>query len=184
MSVNKSFLVTMLILISTTWPVSTARPSLPSSHLFEYEGNGRLSLLNTHTNEFMDIKYKDHDGKYIDGGLKNINYMLRCRLTGQVEHMSLKLVELLGHIQDHFRASEIDVISGYRSPELNTVLRSSGHGVAKKSLHMQGMAIDIRIPNVPTKTVRDYAMSLKAGGVGYYSGPDFVHIDVGRVRHW
>ena len=80
--------------------------------------------------------------------------------------------------------SEINVVCGYRTPWSNEYLRTHGHGVAKHSLHMQAMAIDIRVPGVRTSELRDTALSLHRGGVGYYGGSDFVHVDVGRERRW
>jgi len=80
--------------------------------------------------------------------------------------------------------AEIDVICGYRSSWSNEFLRAHGHGVARHSLHMQAMAIDIRIPVVQTLAVRDAALAMRRGGVGYYPKSDFVHVDVGRVRRW
>jgi len=79
---------------------------------------------------------------------------------------------------------EINVVCGYRTPWSNNFLRTHGHGVAEHSLHMQAMAIDIRLPGVPTAELRDAALSLHRGGVGYYRASDFVHVDVGRVRRW
>jgi uncharacterized protein YcbK (DUF882 family) len=80
--------------------------------------------------------------------------------------------------------SEIDVVCGYRSPASNELLRSQGHGVALHSLHIQAMAIDIRMPGVKTSSLRDAALNLHRGGVGYYEKSGFVHVDVGRIRHW
>jgi uncharacterized protein YcbK (DUF882 family) len=79
---------------------------------------------------------------------------------------------------------EINVVCGYRTPRTNEYLRTHGHGVAQHSLHMQAMAIDIRIPGVPTAKIRDVALAMRRGGVGYYAASDFVHVDVGRVRRW
>jgi uncharacterized protein YcbK (DUF882 family) len=79
---------------------------------------------------------------------------------------------------------EFQIISGYRSPKTNEMLRSSGSGVAKRSLHMQGRAIDIRLSGYDTARLRKAAMSLRRGGVGYYGGSDFIHVDTGRVRSW
>ncbi|HEV2730660.1 MAG TPA: DUF882 domain-containing protein, partial [Terriglobales bacterium] len=80
--------------------------------------------------------------------------------------------------------AEIVVMCGYRTPRTNEYLRTHGHGVARHSLHMQGMAIDIQVPGVSTAEVRDAALSLHRGGVGYYPSSHFVHLDVGRVRRW
>jgi uncharacterized protein YcbK (DUF882 family) len=80
--------------------------------------------------------------------------------------------------------TEIDVICGYRTPRTNEYLRTHGHAVARHSLHMEAMAIDIRVPGVPSSELRDAALRLRRGGVGYYAASDFVHVDVGRVRRW
>ena len=157
---------------------------MPQKPIFEYEGDGQLEIFNTHSHELMEIDYKNEDGEYIEEGLDDVKYILRCRLTDEIIAFDLRLIELIDHIQDHFGGKKIEIISGYRSPELNSALRASGRGVASRSLHMLGKAVDIRIPGVSTREVRNYAISLKAGGVGYYSGPDFVHIDVGRARRW
>lgn len=180
MRLLKLFILVVLFI----WPLPLAYPSIPDNPAFEYTGDGQLTFFNTHTDELLEITYKDKKENYLDRGLRDIGYILRCRLTDEITQMDIKLIELVDHIQDHFGAGEIEVISGYRSPELNGMLRASGRGVASRSLHMKGEAIDIRIPGVPTRAVKDYAVSLKQGGVGYYSGPDFVHIDVGRVRRW
>lgn len=146
-------------------------------------GDGVISLLNTHNGEFETIRYKADNGSYLADGIEKINALLRCRLTGREANMSLRLVELLDHIEDHFKASRIEIISGYRSPELNAALRRVSRRVARNSLHMEGMATDIRIPNVNLRELRDYAKNLHSGGVGYYPG-NFVHIDIGKVRYW
>ena len=98
--------------------------------------------------------------------------------------MSLKLIELVDNIQDHFKVPQIRVISGYRSPEYNAKLRRRSRRVAKQSMHMRGRAMDIKIPGVNNRTLRNYAASLEAGGVGYYGRRAFVHVDSGPVRTW
>ncbi|OGQ49687.1 MAG: hypothetical protein A3I09_02710 [Deltaproteobacteria bacterium RIFCSPLOWO2_02_FULL_47_10] len=140
-----------------------------------------MTLFNTHTQEFGTIKYKN-GSNYLTDGLVSLNHILRCRMTDAEIGMSLKLVELIDEIEDHF-GTRVEIISGYRSPALNSTLRNSGHRVAQNSLHMEGMAVDIRMPGVPLREIRDYAGRLKAGGVGYYPG-QFVHVDVGEVRYW
>lgn len=99
--------------------------------------------------------------------------------------MDKRLFDQISQIQKLIGTeSEVIVISGYRSPVTNASLRSGSTGVAKKSLHMEGKAIDFRLDGVKLSTVRDAAISLKAGGVGYYPGSNFVHIDTGAVRSW
>lgn len=178
------FLNLFILVLLLACSISVASASVPDQPIFEYEGDGQLVFFNTHTSELSEINYKEKDHHYLERGLRDIAYILRCRLTDKKAEMDLKLIELIDHIQDHFNAKRIEIISGYRSPELNGMLRSGGRGVAGRSYHLLGKAIDIRMNGVPTKQIRDYAMALKAGGVGYYSGQDFVHIDVGPVRRW
>lgn len=174
--------ITTLLFI--VWPLAYASAAIPTIPAYEYQGNGELKFYNTHSGELVEINYKDDNGNYKKNGIDEINHVLRCRLTGKETQMDMKLIALIDHIQDHFRVDEIDIISGYRSPELNADLRAAGRGVASRSYHLVGKAIDIRIPGVDLKKLKDYAASLRAGGVGYYPGPDFVHIDVGPVRYW
>ena len=175
------FTLTILLI----WPISTGITAIPDKPIFDYMGDGQLIFLNTHSNELLDIEYKNKKGRYIENGLDDIDYILRCRLTGDAISMNRKLIALIDHIQDHFNAEVVEIISAYRSPELNGKLRRRSRRVAKRSFHLQGKAIDIRIPGVSTRAIRDYAVSLKAGGVGYYARSNFVHIDVGdRVYHW
>lgn len=174
----------LFLLVLLVWPISTAKPSIPDRPIYEYIGDGRINFYNTHSDELLEVGYKSKEDGYDDGGVNELNYILRCRLTGERMPINLKLIALIDHVEDHFSADRVEVISGYRSPELNGMLRSRGRGVGKRSYHMMGMAIDIRIPGVPTKALSDYVASLRVGGVGYYPGPDFVHIDVGPVRYW
>lgn len=169
-------LVFALFLLAPTGSVRTSVEPMGT-------GVTSITIFNTHTHELESIQYKDAQSGYLTSGLKELNRITRCRLTGEEFEISPKLVELVANIQRHFHASRIDLISGYRSPKLNFSLRSSGHRVASRSLHMEGLAMDIRIPGVPLKAIRDYAKTLQAGGVGYYPG-NFVHVDVGPVRYW
>ena len=145
----------------------------------------RLRLFHTHTGEHLDIIYRV-GGTYVPGALARLDEYLRDHRTGAVFHYNPKVFDLLHEISAKFgdSANEIDVICGYRSPWSNEFLRTHGHGVARHSLHMQAMAIDIRIPGVRTSDLRDAALALQQGGVGYYAKSDFVHVDVGRVRRW
>jgi uncharacterized protein YcbK (DUF882 family) len=154
---------------------------LPSSR--EY----RLRFYHTHTGERLDVVYRRGD-QYIPEGLDQLDHFLRDHRTGDVRHFDPQLFDLLHDLTASLGDSggEIDVICGYRTPWSNEFLRTrSPHtGVARHSLHMQAEAIDIRLPGVPTAKLRDAALRLRRGGVGYYPSLDFVHVDVGRVRHW
>lgn len=147
----------------------------------------RLRLYHTHTGERLDIVYR-HGDSYSEQALATLDNFLRDHRTGDVHHFDPRLFDLLHDlIASVQRANgEIDIICGYRTPWSNEYLRhrSAHTGVAKHSLHMQAEAIDIRLPGVPTAEVRDAALKLHRGGVGYYRASDFVHVDVGRVRRW
>lgn len=147
----------------------------------------RLRFYHTHTGERLDVVYRRGD-QYIPEGLAELDHFLRDHRTGDVRHFDPRLFDLLYDLTASLGDSggEIDVICGYRTSWSNEFLRTrSPHtGVARHSLHMQAEAIDIRLPGIPTSELRDAALRLRRGGVGYYRSSDFVHVDVGRVRHW
>ena len=145
----------------------------------------RLHFFHTHTGERIDIIYRRGD-TYDLVGLTALNHYLRDHRTGDVHPYDPRLFDLLHDLLVALGRpdAEIDVICGYRTPWSNEYLRSHGHGVAQHSLHMQAMAIDIRIPGVSATELRDAALSLHRGGVGYYAVSNFVHVDMGRVRRW
>lgn len=148
------------------------------------KGDGYLSFKNLHLNETVYVRYRNSWGNYNKSALKTIQRGLRCRSTNEEHKISVEVLETVDAIQDHFGVDELHIISGYRSPSFNESLRRSGHKVAKQSLHTYGLAMDIRIPGVSTWNLRQYAISLERGGVGYYPGRNFVHIDAGRFRIW
>jgi uncharacterized protein YcbK (DUF882 family) len=147
----------------------------------------RLRFYHTHTGERLDVVYRRGD-QYIPEALDELDHYLRDHRTGDVRRFDPRLFDLLHDLTASLGDSsgEIDVICGYRTPWSNEFLRTrSPHtGVAEHSLHMQAEAIDIRLPGIPTSELRDAALRLQRGGVGYYRRSDFVHVDVGRVRHW
>ena len=146
-----------------------------------------LSLFHTHTGERLKVAYCC-DGQYQPEALRQINHLLRDFRVGEVKPIDPKLLDLLHELGGTLETEQpFHVISGYRSPKTNLMLRERGGahtGVASKSLHVVGKAIDIRIPGVRLEHVRGAARSLKLGGVGYYPSSNFVHVDTGRVRHW
>jgi len=147
----------------------------------------RLRFYHMHTQERLDIVYRRGD-TYIPEALDTLDRYLRDHRTGEVRHFDPRLFDVLHDLTASLNDSggEIDVICGYRTPWSNEFLRTrNAHtGVARHSLHMQAEAIDIRLPGIPTLTVRDAALRLGRGGVGYYRSSDFVHVDIGRVRRW
>ena len=135
-----------------------------------------LGFFNTHTNEILKATYW-RDGAYDKGAIKDINQILRDHRSGEVYAMDLPLLDLL--VDLHRRAESkkpFEIISGYRSPQSNATLASASGGVAK--------AIDIRLRDVKLGNLRETALAMKLGGVGYYPKSDFVHVDTGRVRQW
>lgn len=143
-----------------------------------------LSFYNTHTAERLQTTYWEK-GNYITESLADINHILRDHRTNEVENIDTELLDLLFALQNDLDFRQpFHVISGYRSARTNATLRGNSSGVAKKSLHVQGKAIDIRAPGRDLRSLRRAAVALKAGGVGYYAKSGFVHVDVGRVRYW
>lgn len=144
----------------------------------------RLSFFHTHTAETMDVTYFK-DGAYVTSALDDLNHFLRDFRTGDVTDMDPAVFDILHEIQRRSgSAGTFEVISAYRSPATNEMLRSNSGGVAKNSQHLLGRAIDVRLTDLDTAELRDVALSLGRGGVGYYHESDFVHVDTGRVRQW
>lgn len=143
-----------------------------------------LSLYNIHTGEnFRHVYWAN--GQYLSEPLTEINTILRDYRTDEIVPIDPRLLDLLSTIQaTHGRDHALHIISGYRSSKTNEFLRKNGHGVARGSLHMKGKAADLAIPGVRLADLRATAVSLKGGGVGYYPGANFIHVDTGRVRYW
>jgi len=144
-----------------------------------------LSMVHTHTRERIALVYAV-ERSYVPDALSSLNHFLRDHYSGDVGQIDPRLYDLLHQVRSLVGGTQpFEVISGYRNPATNETLRATrGGGVARHSLHMEGRAIDVRLPGVPLADLRDAALSLKAGGVGYYPGQQFVHIDTGRVRRW
>ena len=146
---------------------------------------GRLTLVNVWTNERLNVTYRDEDGNYDLTALDDVNYLLRCHYTGEVGAIDVRVLEHVNLVQKKLGSQqEIHVISGFRSPEYNAMLVRTDRHVAKNSLHMQGQAIDLLIPGVPTTKLRHAALELQYGGVGSYKRSSYVHLDSGPFRHW
>ena len=140
-----------------------------------------LRFYHTHTGETLKVNL----GEATSQTLQKVHRFLRDFRTGEIHPIDPQLLSVLGRIKKQSGSTgTFEVISGYRSPKTNKMLRTASSGVAKKSLHMTGRAIDIRLTDIRTRDLRDLACSLKQGGVGYYPQSDFVHLDTGRVRTW
>jgi uncharacterized protein YcbK (DUF882 family) len=146
---------------------------------------GKISLYNTHTSERLEITYRDRTGEYDLAALDEINWLLRCHHSDEVHEIDVRTIEFLSMVDRKLGGKrDFHVISGYRSPAYNESLRQKGRGVAKHSLHIEGKAVDIRVPGVKLSNLRRAAMSLQYGGVGYYPSTGFVHLDSGNFRTW
>ncbi|MGD9974345.1 MAG: YcbK family protein [Desulfatirhabdiaceae bacterium] len=144
-----------------------------------------LYFYNPHTGEKLDVSYFTK-GRYSSAAMKDINRIFRDHRTGAIKPIDHKLLDYLYALSDKLETprTPFHIISGYRSPETNALLSRQSAGVAKDSFHIKGKAVDIRLPGRTIASVRNAAVSLKAGGVGYYPEDQFVHIDVGDIRCW
>jgi uncharacterized protein YcbK (DUF882 family) len=143
-----------------------------------------LSFYNLHTDESIHAAYWA-DGVYLNDGVVQIEHLLRDFRTDTVHPIDRRLFDLLSLLRQKLSTdAPIQVISGYRSPQTNAMLEHETDGVSANSLHMEGEALDLRVPGRSLSLVHEAALDLRAGGVGYYPHSDFVHVDVGRVRRW
>jgi uncharacterized protein YcbK (DUF882 family) len=143
-----------------------------------------LSFYNTHTGEKLSATFWS-DGNYLDDGVEEISWILRDHRADAAHPVDTKLLDLLHQLQAKVeQPGEFHVISGYRSPATNEMLGKKSSKVAKRSFHMLGKAIDVRMPGFDTAQLRKAAIAMKGGGVGYYARSDFIHLDIGRVRKW
>jgi uncharacterized protein YcbK (DUF882 family) len=182
---RRSFLSTLavgvpLLGLSSSARAATGSPIGSAAAL----GARALSFDHTHTGERLTVEYFTR-GSYLPDALTTVNHFLRDFRTGDVHDIDPGLLDLLHNLHSVTGTSKpFEVISGYRSPKTNEMLRQHSEGVAAHSLHMQGQAIDIRVGDVPLAKLRNAAVSIGRGGVGYYPASDFVHVDTGRVRRW
>ncbi|MDD5034747.1 MAG: DUF882 domain-containing protein [Methylococcaceae bacterium] len=159
---------------------------LPSADVFAkaLSRERRITLFNTNTREEWGFTCSPQQN-YDSGLLSDFNHFLRDHRTEEVHPMDAALLDLLYAVTVLTEGrGEYNIISGYRAPETNQMLRKISHGVAEHSLHMQGKAIDLRTEDVSTRTIQQVALALQQGGVGYYHASDFVHLDTGEVRSW
>jgi uncharacterized protein YcbK (DUF882 family) len=174
-------LLFLLAMIAPGYAARGARRSPDGAACDEHH----LRLFHTHTGERIDIVYRRGD-QFLPEAEEQLDHFLRDHRTGDVKHYDPRVFDLLADLAAAVGhpGGETDIICGYRTPWSNEFLRSHSAGVAQNSLHMQAHAIDIRIPGVSTIALRDAALKLGRGGVGYYPRSQFVHVDTGRVRTW
>src|ERR1700722_16789446 len=164
---------------------SSSRQSSSQQASSQEADEHRLLLYNTHTAERIDIVYRRGD-QYIPTALAKLDYFLRDHQTSDVRHFDPRLYDILSDLTVSIGhpGGEIDIVCGYRTPSTNESLLAHTTGVAKNSLHIQAEAIDLRMPGINTLKLRQAALALRRGGVGYYPHSDFIHVDTGRVRQW
>lgn len=144
-----------------------------------------LTLYAPHTGEMIRMVYWTPDDNYIDDSINEISYVMRDRRSDEVKRIDPALLDQIHALQNVLKPKQpIHMLSGYRSPATNAKLRRTNRGVARASLHMQGMAVDIRMPDRSFNDLYKAALSLKAGGLGRYRRSRFVHLDTGPVRSW
>ena len=143
-----------------------------------------LSFYHTHTAERLEVIYS-RGGEYVDSALDEIEQFLSDFRTGDQRTIDPELLDLIYEVRETLGSDgTFEVISAYRSPQTNEMLRSRSSGVAKNSQHTSGKAIDLRLQGVDLERFRDAAIAMQRGGVGYYEASNFVHLDTGRVRRW
>jgi uncharacterized protein YcbK (DUF882 family) len=148
------------------------------------QGARQLSFLHLHTGERGTFTYRENGGLVLEE-LARLNHLLRDHRTDDLHAIDTRLLDQLYVLQKKTgHRKPYEIISAYRSPHTNAMLARRSGGVAKQSLHMQGQAIDIAVEGVPLSHLHRAALSLKAGGVGYYADSGFIHLDTGRVRRW
>jgi len=182
MTTRRKFLQTTAAAAATLLAPAALAKSAPVARVAS--GERQLKFYNLHTGEHLKATYWV-DGVYVADEMHAINRVLRDFRTGDIKKMDPHLMDLLFALQHKVdKPGAFHVISAYRSPKTNAKLHRSSNGVATHSLHMRGKAIDIRLPGVELKHLRQSALAMHAGGVGYYPKSDFIHVDTGRPRFW
>lgn len=167
-------------ILGAVTPLLPSRSSYASSNFASW----RVAFRHSHTGESFSGVYRVGD-KYLPEAFERLNYVLRDFRTGESFPMDPRILDIVSIIQSKTQSGKpLEVLSGYRSPKTNAMLRRASAGVARNSFHMYGQAVDLRLPGYSTRKLRGVARSLKAGGVGYYPKSDFIHVDTGKVRSW
>jgi uncharacterized protein YcbK (DUF882 family) len=183
MNQRRSFLKSSALLASALSVPAVARAA-PAAKLADMPHERSLHLYNTHTGESLKSVFWA-EGKFIPEAMNDINKLLRDHRNNKIAPIDPKLLFLLDQVASQVGAKQgVHIISGYRSPESNRMLNASTRGVARHSMHLDGKAIDVRIPGRDLAVLHKAALHAGGGGVGYYPDSQFVHMDTGRLRHW
>ena len=170
--------------LAATSIVTPASAAIFARGAEEFDGARKIAFRNSHTGEIFSGVYRVGD-KYLPDAFDRINIVLRDFRSNELFPIDPRVMDIIYTVHQMTQKNEpYEILSGYRCPKTNQGLRSHGEGVAKNSLHMTGQAIDLRLPGFNTKQIKTLAVSLKAGGVGYYPKSNFVHMDSGDVRTW
>ena len=180
MNQRRSFLKSSALLASALSVPAIARATPAGAMPHERT----LRMYNTHTGESLRSVFWA-EGQFVPEAMNDINKLLRDHRNNKVAEIDPKLLFLLDQVSNQVGGnSVVHIISGYRSPESNQLLHENTNGVAKHSLHLEGKAIDVRIPGRDLAALHQAALHAGGGGVGYYPDSQFVHMDTGRLRHW
>jgi uncharacterized protein YcbK (DUF882 family) len=183
MNQRRSFLKSSALLASALGVPAMARAT-PATRQAGMPHERTLNLYNTHTGESLKSVFWA-EGKFIPEAMNDINKLLRDHRNNKIAPIDPKLLFLLDQVANQVGAKQgVHIISGYRSPESNQLLHANTTGVAKHSMHMDGKAIDVRMPGRDLAVLHKAALHAGGGGVGYYPDSQFVHMDTGRLRHW
>lgn len=180
-----------LLLAAASGKEAAARPSSPADRarwartLRARIGKKPPALINVHnlwTDEFVAVEADTKAPSPVPQAL--VNRFLRCHFTNHKTEMDGRLFGVLIKAANKFRVARVDIVSGFRAPKYNLILRKKGRRVARQSEHTFGHAVDFRLPGVTTERLRNWARTLRLGGVGYYRDDKFVHVDIGPIRYW
>jgi uncharacterized protein YcbK (DUF882 family) len=159
-------------------------PAAAAESRFYFSGDGALELHHAYFDEVLTVRFRAADGHYDADALRRIERFFRSRNDGRQGQVSLRLIELLDYVEDHYRPKRLTLISGYRSPEYNQSLRDGGRRVAQASMHTEGMAADVQPAGLSLRKLWNALRALQPGGVGLYQADGFLHLDTGRPRFW
>lgn len=175
-------LVVSLTVAGLTQTEVGARAAAPPR--FFFSGDGEIEMRGGHFDESLRVRYRDAGGRYDPEALAAIEHFFRSRSDGAAAPISLRLIELIDYVEDHYHLESVTLVSGYRSPELNQSLRDDGRRVAQASLHTEGLAADLALAGVDLRRLWMKLRQAQVGGVGLYQKDGFLHLDTGAPRFW